>query len=330
MSATLAAMGLGDVGAVKVWLRLGEAAVAAAPDLDPMAELGLLYLQATTNTGAARPARDAAERAHEGLPPGIWHAGSCLALGAWAWALGEDAATEVIQEGIDEAAVLGAPVLEAYCSAVRSMMAHTQGDAAASRSLARRARRLATENGLERIPGMAIVNAQHSLVAAAAGEAEAALADWQLARSQLALLRDLSGWANVLARLALANASLLIGDRLGAETMLREARDFQVRQPDAVRTAAQLEHLEHLVALLRSRDASGASSLTTAELRVLHYLPTNLSLAEIAGRVYVSRYTVKTHCESIYRKLGVRSRSEAVDTARSLGLIEGFNVPADT
>ena len=36
---------------------------------------------------------------------------------------------------------------------------------------------------------------------------------------------------------------------------------------------------------------------------MLHYLPTNLTLAEIGARLYVSRYTVKTHCESIYRKL---------------------------
>jgi LuxR family maltose regulon positive regulatory protein len=329
VSATLAAMGLGDMGAVQVWLRLGEAAVATAPDLDRMAELCLLDLRATTNTAAARPARDDAERAHRGLPPGIWHAGACLAFGAWSWVLGEDAAVAVIQEGIDEAAVLGAPVLEAYCSAVRSMMAHAEGDTAMSRSLALRARRLAVEHDLDLTPGMAIVSAQHSLIAAAAGDADDALADWHLARTQLAVLREMSGWANVLARLALANASLLLGDRLGAETLLREARDLQVRQPDAVRTGAQLENLEQLVGLLRRRDASGASSLTTAELRVLHYLPTNLSLAEIAGRVYVSRYTVKTHCESIYRKLGVRSRSEAVDTARSLGLIERLTLPVE-
>ena len=65
----------------------------------------------------------------------------------------------------------------------------------------------------------------------------------------------------------------------------------------------------------------GASSLTTAELRVLHYLPTNLSLAEIGRRLFVSRYTVKTHCQSIYRKLQVSSRSGAVDVAREIGLL---------
>jgi len=38
--------------------------------------------------------------------------------------------------------------------------------------------------------------------------------------------------------------------------------------------------------------------------------------------LYVSRYTVKTHCESIYRKLNVNSRSEAVEAARRIGLLD--------
>ncbi len=65
----------------------------------------------------------------------------------------------------------------------------------------------------------------------------------------------------------------------------------------------------------------GPSSLTTAELRVLHYLPTNLSHEDIARRLYVSRNTVKSHASAIYRKLGAGSRSQAVDIARAAGLL---------
>jgi LuxR family maltose regulon positive regulatory protein len=120
----------------------------------------------------------------------------------------------------------------------------------------------------------------------------------------------------------LAHTSLLLGDRLGAETLLREARDYLVLQPDAVRAIAQVDKLTENVRHLRRHTAIGSSALTTAELRVLHYLPTNLSLAEIGNRLFVSRYTVKTHCESIYRKLNVTSRSDAVDAARTVGLLE--------
>ncbi|MCZ7528616.1 MAG: LuxR C-terminal-related transcriptional regulator [Acidimicrobiia bacterium] len=73
---------------------------------------------------------------------------------------------------------------------------------------------------------------------------------------------------------------------------------------------------------MQRHTTSGSSSLTTAELRVLHYLPTNLTLAEIGTRLYVSRYTIKTHCESIYRKLEVGSRSDAVEAARRIGLLD--------
>ena len=74
-----------------------------------------------------------------------------------------------------------------------------------------------------------------------------------------------------------------------------------------------------------SRPAAGrrpTQSLTTAELRTLQYLPTHLSLREIGDRLYVSRNTVKTHTVAIYRKLGSSSRSEAVERARGLGLLE--------
>ena len=66
----------------------------------------------------------------------------------------------------------------------------------------------------------------------------------------------------------------------------------------------------------------GASSLTTAELRLLPLLPTHLSFREIGERLYVSRHTVKTQAISIYRKLGVSSRSETIDRMHELGLLE--------
>ena len=60
--------------------------------------------------------------------------------------------------------------------------------------------------------------------------------------------------------------------------------------------------------------------LTSAELRVLGFLPAHLSLQEIADRLYLARPTVKSHVASIYDKLGVPGRSEAVDLIDQLGL----------
>jgi LuxR family transcriptional regulator, maltose regulon positive regulatory protein len=64
-----------------------------------------------------------------------------------------------------------------------------------------------------------------------------------------------------------------------------------------------------------------AEELSPGELRVLRYLPTNLSRPEIAGELSVSPNTVSTHIRSIYAKLQVRDRSSAVQRARELRLL---------
>ena len=61
--------------------------------------------------------------------------------------------------------------------------------------------------------------------------------------------------------------------------------------------------------------------LSEAELRVARYLPSNLSAPEIAGELFVSANTVRTHMRHIYAKLDAHSRSEAVARARELGLL---------
>ncbi|HEX6763050.1 MAG TPA: LuxR C-terminal-related transcriptional regulator [Gaiellaceae bacterium] len=83
-----------------------------------------------------------------------------------------------------------------------------------------------------------------------------------------------------------------------------------------------------LLAVLERRDASGDRAarelldpLSERETVVLRYLPTLLSNQEIAGELYVSVNTVKTHLKNIYRKLGVSDRREAVRLARDLRLV---------
>jgi LuxR family maltose regulon positive regulatory protein len=61
--------------------------------------------------------------------------------------------------------------------------------------------------------------------------------------------------------------------------------------------------------------------LSQAETRVLRYLPTDLSVTEIAGQLYLSVNTVRTHMRHVYDKLGAHRRHEAVERARILGLL---------
>jgi LuxR family maltose regulon positive regulatory protein len=87
--------------------------------------------------------------------------------------------------------------------------------------------------------------------------------------------------------------------------------------------------LADVVDLLRGEPApsidrehlSQPEELSPTELRVLRYLPTNLTRPEIASELYVSINTVNTHIRSIYSKLGARDRSSAVRRARELRLL---------
>ena len=81
--------------------------------------------------------------------------------------------------------------------------------------------------------------------------------------------------------------------------------------------------VDHLGPVNAEPEASSlmVEHLTERELIVLHYLPTMLKAGEIAADLFVSVNTVKAHLRSMYRKLGVSNRREAVERARSIGLL---------
>jgi LuxR family transcriptional regulator, maltose regulon positive regulatory protein len=88
--------------------------------------------------------------------------------------------------------------------------------------------------------------------------------------------------------------------------------------------AALLAHIRDLLAANRPAaltERPPFEPLSKSEVRVLFYLPTHLSAREIAGELSVSTSTVKTHMRNLYTKLGVHSRAEAVESARSLRLL---------
>jgi LuxR family maltose regulon positive regulatory protein len=123
------------------------------------------------------------------------------------------------------------------------------------------------------------------------------------------------------ALLEMARTYLALADPEGARTVLRQANDIFQQRPSLGNLPQQAADIRAKVETIQLQ-APGASSLTTAELRLLPLLPTHLSLGEIAERLYVSRHTVRTQVMAIHRKLGVSSRSEAVDRMHELGLLE--------
>jgi len=147
--------------------------------------------------------------------------------------------------------------------------------------------------------------------------------------------------AHVLAGLA----HLALGDRnaagAAAEAALAAAEPDRLIFPFAMNNAGELldvlpghqtAHsalLADVVDQLRGAPApstdreflSQPEELSPSELRVLRFLPTNLTRPEIAGELYVSINTVNTHIRNIYSKLHVRDRSSAVQRARQLRLL---------
>jgi LuxR family maltose regulon positive regulatory protein len=122
------------------------------------------------------------------------------------------------------------------------------------------------------------------------------------------------------ALLEMARAYIALADPAGGRAVLRQVHDIFHQRPELGVLPAQADALRLQLDTLRG-NAPGASSLTTAELRVLSLLPTHLSFREIGERLYVSRHTVKTQAISIYRKFDVSSRSEAIARMHEVGLL---------
>jgi LuxR family transcriptional regulator, maltose regulon positive regulatory protein len=123
------------------------------------------------------------------------------------------------------------------------------------------------------------------------------------------------------ARLELARVYLSMADLTSARHLLREVDDLIRETPGLGVLVEEAAALHETLTSTADLGVSGASPLSPAELRVLPYLQTHLTFREIAERLYVSRNTVSSQVTSIYRKLGVSSRTEAVDQATAIGLV---------
>src|SRR4029453_11938371 len=111
-----------------------------------------------------------------------------------------------------------------------------------------------------------------------------------------------------------------LDDEAAARLKTVDARRFLARLPTQGVLRDQYQRLA--ADLDRHRDQQASATLTTAEMRILHLLPTHLTLSEIADELYISRNTVKSHVANVYRKLHASPRTQAVREGRTLGLLE--------
>jgi LuxR family transcriptional regulator, maltose regulon positive regulatory protein len=124
----------------------------------------------------------------------------------------------------------------------------------------------------------------------------------------------------VQARLELTRAYLAMADLVAARGVVREVEDLLRWRPDLGILRGQADQLRSQLNHVRG-EVIGAAPLSTAELRLLPLLATHLTFREVGQRLYVSQHTVKSQALSIYRKLGVSSRGQAVQRVQEIGLL---------
>jgi LuxR family transcriptional regulator, maltose regulon positive regulatory protein len=124
-------------------------------------------------------------------------------------------------------------------------------------------------------------------------------------------------------RLHLAKVYHAIADPGTVRQLLREIDEILIHRPALGALIDEVDEFRRAVASSAAPGATGPLPLSPAELRLLPYLQTHLTADMIAKRLFISIHTVKTEIKSIYRKLGVSSRDDAVRKATTIGLLGG-------
>jgi len=122
-------------------------------------------------------------------------------------------------------------------------------------------------------------------------------------------------------RLQLAKVCLAIADLGTVHQLLREIDDIMAHRPALGTLIDEVKHFRGVLASGEVSKPAGTLPLTPAELRLLPYLQTHLTVDRIAERLFLSGHTIKTEIKAIYRKLGVSSRNDAVQRATAIGLL---------
>ena len=295
--------------------RLGEPGPGPLPDGFSSVEASLTMLHAAFPWGDIGTQLTYGRRAAELEGPGSpWRPAACLAVGLGLYLSGEfDEADRWLAE-----TVTLAPASERWLEAgsalgCRSLIAGEQGRPGDQGLLADKAVALIREHGIEETCGEGWLALGVSL--AARGRPAEALPPIERA---IAVLRS-AGQPPGLAMALLRQVPVLraLGQEKRAEAAVAEAKSVIASCPDPGILLGQLT-------AARRNPRPGARSgqhLTERERLVLRLLDSDLCEREIGHELYVSRNTVHTHVRSIYRKLAVSTRTDALTRARERGLL---------
>ena len=213
------------------------------------------------------------------------------------------------------------PPLQTLCCAQLALIDVERGDWEAAGRRLRRARAVQRLHQIEQYGTQHPVFAMSALVEAQAGESATARSEAAQARRLVDHQHDIAPWLVAQTRMVLAQTAVILDDIAAAEALLTRAEASLTLVPDAPALRRHLDETRARIAGHETQPQTATVYLTTAELRVLQFLPSHHSLGEIADELGVSLNTVKSQVQSAYRKLDVSSRSEAVEAAGRLGLL---------
>lgn len=225
-----------------------------------------------------------------------------------------------LEEAERYARALDVPAIIADSLAFRGVVALLTGDATSAARLIAGGTDIIRTHHLERLATAMHTLTAQALLQAMRGDDEAAQT---LARARRMTVAGsgMTTWFAVVGRLVQARAAVLLGDGGTARVLVTEAREHMTAELVPSLAADLLADTEAAMLALEVNGVSG-DSLTTAELRVLQFLPSHLSFPQIGEHLSVSTNTVKSHVMAIYRKFGATSRADAVARAQQLGLVE--------
>ncbi len=207
-------------------------------------------------------------------------------------------------------------------SAWLGLLSLLQGDHSKGLALIDQAVDAMTEFDLELLATSAHTLTALALAQAVRRDSAGAAQTLSKARLMTPMVSGIAPWFAVLGRLVLARTAVMLGQGSVARQLLREAREHTTADLEDRPLLTDLRDQVEVQLRMLSVDGVSAAALTSAELRVLQFLPSHLSFPQISDRMFLSSNTVKTHALAIYRKLGVSTRGDAVARARSLGLLD--------
>jgi LuxR family transcriptional regulator, maltose regulon positive regulatory protein len=314
---------LGMPAAAERWAAAAEHAPAEGklPDGSTVESWVALARALLCRDGVDRMRADA-QTALDGLAPtSTWQATALLLEGtSFLLDAQPDRADAILARAVDVAVQDHAMPAAVTTLGERAVVAIGRRDWDQASALVDRALEIARAGRLDDYPHTALVHAMAARTALQRGDGPGAREQLaRVVRLRPLLTYGLSFFA-VQTLLELGRAYLALHDIAGVRTALRQARDVLQQRPNLGNLPAQVQDLQQTAAQTGTVHVGG-SSLTTAELRLLPLLSTHLQFREIAERLYLSQNTVKTQAISVYRKLGVNSRSDAVERTRELGLL---------